>query len=132
MTPGSIEALLVAWVCLIVGTGGLGPTSFWFFWNGFVVESARLTSDALVIRRSLLGLGIERTFARSSLRNVRVEQYKQKNLKVALGFWDMTVVSTESTIVALESDTEAYGFGVSLDPEQASEVAGQLRDSLKA
>src|SRR5438445_24098 len=71
MTPRSTEALLVAWVLLIVGTGGLGSVSFWFFWNGFVVESARLTGDALVIRRSVLGLGIERTFARSSLRNVR-------------------------------------------------------------
>jgi hypothetical protein len=115
---GFLGFWLVAWT-----VGGLAAASAWL-WNFAGIERTRFRSDAVVVRREVLGLGFTREYDAGHIRNLRVA-----GDPMSITDWRSRFQATGllGGTIAFDYGSSTVRFALGLEEAEASQIVSQVR-----
>ena len=120
-SPGPILFMAVWLTCWTLGGGFFIYTLLWLLCGREVIV---LRTDALVIRRLVLGFGRSREYDLSAVRNLRVgaAPYNPFDIKSGLQFWGIG-----GGVVAFDYGAGTVRFGASIQEGEAGDIVSTLK-----
>jgi hypothetical protein len=115
---GFLAFWLVAWT-----VGGFAAVTAWL-WNVAGVERARFRSDAVLVRREILGIGFTREYDTGHIRNLRVASQPE-----SITGWNARLGATGfgGGKIAFDYGSSTVRFAAGLEEAEASQLVSQIR-----
>lgn len=126
MTPGSAEALIVAWAFALAGSFGIVFVSFFIAWNLLFTESNRVDGTGALVSRGLGFWRVNKMIAWEEVEAISGESSTGGPVS-HFGFWDITYVPRKGGRLCIETPDLLIALGICQSREEIEAVAEWLR-----
>lgn len=126
--------ILLFFVPVLLVVGGVSLYALYaVLWYVSGREIINVTPHFLTVRREILGLSFPKKYRPSHVRNLRVSVQKENHLTNYFFLGDLWVLlSIPKGQIAFEHPLGTYHFGISLEPDEASEMVAIIKKNFPA